>query len=154
YAEWKRGILAEAFRQRGLAPDIAPLRRITAGSRRRAVLTARRERGETVLGYHHRRSNEVLAVAECPVLVPEITAEFALLRALAPALPQREARITVLSTPSGLDVALEHATVRDASGVPGAALARLAAHRAIARLSRNGEVIAERVRPELRIDGV
>jgi 23S rRNA (uracil1939-C5)-methyltransferase len=153
YAEWKRGILLEAFRQRGLAPDIAPLQRIAAGSRRRAVLTARRERGETVLGYHRRRSDEVFAIAECPVLAPAIVAELPLLRAIAAALAQREVRITVLATPRGLDVALEDASGRGAGPMPGP-LAQVLAQRAIARFTRNGEIVAEWARPELTIAGV
>ena len=42
YADWKRGIVVEAFRQRGLTPEVAPLLRVPPGSRRRAVLTCKR----------------------------------------------------------------------------------------------------------------
>ena len=57
YADWKRGIVVEAFRQRGLAPDIAPLQRVPPGSRRRAVLTCQRAGEKITLGYHGRRSH-------------------------------------------------------------------------------------------------
>jgi 23S rRNA (uracil1939-C5)-methyltransferase len=153
YAQWKRGILLAAFRQRGLEPEVLAMRRIVPGSRRRAVLTARYAHGETVLGYHQRRSACVFAIAECPVLVPAIVAELDGLRAIAATLAASEARITVLATPRGLDVAVADASGRG-DGPTLAALARLAAQHAIARLVRNGELIAERARPELMLGSV
>jgi 23S rRNA (uracil1939-C5)-methyltransferase len=152
YADWKRGILLAAFRQRGLEVDVAALRSIAAGTRRRAVFTARRQGGELVFGLHRRRSAEVFAVAECPVLVPAIVAELAGLRAIAAALAEEEVRLTVLATPVGLDVAVESAARLNARTA--AALAQLASRHAIARLAHNGEIVAERARPELMFGGV
>ena len=43
YADWKRGIVIDAFRQHGLQADVAPLQRVEPSSRRRAVLTAWRK---------------------------------------------------------------------------------------------------------------
>ncbi|HEU0158625.1 MAG TPA: hypothetical protein VFR00_04905, partial [Hyphomicrobiaceae bacterium] len=84
YADWKRSILVEALRQRGLSGDVAPLRPIPAGSRRRAVFTARREKkGGVLLGYHPRESDAVFALQECPVLVAEIVAALPALREIA-----------------------------------------------------------------------
>ena len=40
YATWKRGIVVEAFRQRGLDLDVAPLVELAGHSRRRATFTA------------------------------------------------------------------------------------------------------------------
>jgi 23S rRNA (uracil1939-C5)-methyltransferase len=153
YGEWKRGILLAAFRQRGLEPEVLAMRRIAPGTRRRAVLTARCERGETVLGYHRRRSASVFAIAECPVLAPAIVAELEGLRAIAATLAASEARLTVLATLRGLDVAVADASGRsDAATL--AALARLTSQHAIARLVRNGELIAEQARPELMLGSV
>jgi 23S rRNA (uracil1939-C5)-methyltransferase len=153
YADWKRGILLAAFRQRGLEVDVAPLQAIAAGSRRRAVFTARRQRGELVFGFHRRRSAEVFAVAECPVLEPAIVAELAGLKAIAATLDEPEVRLTVLATPVGLDVALESAS-QGIQARTAAALARLVSRHAIARLAHNRDIIAERVRPELILAGV
>jgi 23S rRNA (uracil1939-C5)-methyltransferase len=153
YADWKRGILLAALRQRGLAADVAPLRVVAAGARRRAVFTARRQGGELVFGLHRRRSAEVFALAECPVLVPAIVASLAGLRAIAAALAEEEVRLTVLATPVGLDVALESAA-KGLNARTAAALAQLASGHAIARLAHNGEIVAERARPELMLGGV
>ena len=149
YATWKGGILVDALRQRGLDAEVAPLRRVPIASRRRAVLTARREGRAIVLGYHRRRSRDVFAVEECPVLRPAIVAGFEALRALASLLGRREIRLTVLATSSGLDVAIEGGGA-SALGTPTASeLARLAAQHGLARVSLDGHVVIERATPVL-----
>jgi 23S rRNA (uracil1939-C5)-methyltransferase len=153
YAGWKRGIVVEAFRQRGLSPDIAPLRRVPPGSRRRAVLTSKRAGGRITLGYHRRRSHAVFDLEECPVLVADIVAALPGLRALAGALAGDEARLTVLATQAGLDVAVDGKVGRpDAKA--GASIARIAAQNRCARVSIGGETIVERAVPVLHTAGV
>jgi 23S rRNA (uracil1939-C5)-methyltransferase len=152
YAIWKRGIVVEALRQRGLDVEVGPLRRVAPGSRRRAVLTARRERGKIILGYHRRRSDELFVVEECPVLLPTIVSQLAGLRAIAAQLARREIRLTVLATPVGLDVTVDDAGTRpDARAA--AEVARLAAGHGIARICVDGETIVERARPALAMGG-
>ncbi|KAB2912603.1 MAG: class I SAM-dependent RNA methyltransferase [Hyphomicrobiaceae bacterium] len=152
YGDWKRGIVVEAFRQRGLAPEVAPLVRVALGSRRRAVLTAQRRGGEIVLGYHRRRSGELLDLGECPVLVPEISAQLAALRAVAGALAEPELRLTVVASSVGLDIAVEGGGRCD--GKAAASIGRLAAEHRIARISVSGETLIERAKPVLPIAGV
>lgn len=153
YADWKRTIVVDAFGQRGLQPDIAPLVRIAPGSRRRAVFTARRESGSAVLGYHRRRTHSLFAVEECPVLLPDIVARLPALRTIAAALPGRETRLTVLATTTGLDVAVEgDKPARD--GRLSTELARIAAQERIARISLNGETLIARVTPAISLSGV
>ena len=136
---WKRGIVVEALRQRGLEVAVGPLLRVAPGSRRRAVLTARREGGKIVLGYHRRRSHDLFDLEECPVLQPAIVAQLSGLRAIAAQLAQREIRLTVLLTPNGLDVTADGAGVRlDAQSRrrAGAARGRPTASRASASTAR------------------
>jgi 23S rRNA (uracil1939-C5)-methyltransferase len=64
YAEWKRGIVTEAFRRRGLTPTVSEMMRLPARSRRRATFTARQEGGVLQLGYHQRRSRRLIAIEE------------------------------------------------------------------------------------------
>ena len=154
YADWKRSILVEALRQRGLTPEVAPLVRVAPHSRRRAVLTARRQRdGQATLGYHRRKSDQLVDLQECPVLEPAIVERLAALRAIAAALPAREARLTVLATSAGLDISAEHAGNR-----PGAAavseIARIAAEQQLARVAVNGETVIERAPPTLAFAGI
>jgi 23S rRNA (uracil1939-C5)-methyltransferase len=152
YAEWKRGIVVEALRHRGLDPDVAPLARIPPATRRRAVLTAQRTASGVVLGYHRRRSHELFAVEECPVLTPAIVLQLAALRAVIATLDATDVRVTVLATPSGLDVELDAEKPALASKV--ARLVQAAAPLArIARVSTNGATVFEHTRPMLDIDG-
>jgi 23S rRNA (uracil1939-C5)-methyltransferase len=152
YASWKRGIVVEALRQHGIDAAVAPLHGIAPGSRRRAVLTARQESAVLVLGYHRRRSHELFALEECPVLQPAIVARLAGLRAIAALLARREVRLTVLLTAVGLDVTADSGGSRLSARVAGE-LARLAADHGIARITIDGETIVERARPALVVGG-
>lgn len=154
YAEWKRAIVVEAFRQRGLAPDIAPLHRVAPGTRRRAVLTGqRRHDGHAILGYHRRKSPDLVDIEECPVLAPAIVDALPALRTIVALLPGSQARLTVLATAAGLDVSVEHEGHRlGAAGL--ASLARIAAEQRIARVSLNGETVLGRAEPALLFGGI
>ena len=153
YADWKRGILIEALRQRGLSPEVAPLSAIPAASRRRAVLTGRRAKDGVHLGYHPRESDAVFDLLECPVLVPEIVAALPALSEIAASAADPEVRLTVLATPAGLDVALSRERRLDTRGA--ARLAQIAAgERRLARLAVNGETLSQRELPRLTFAGV
>ena len=153
YADWKRGIVLEAFRQRGLTPDVAPLLRVSPGSRRRAVLSCRRAGGEVTLGYHGRRSHALFNLEECPVLVPGIVAGLPGLRAIAGLLAAGEIRFTVLATAAGLDVSVE-GKLRRPEAQAAAALARISAEHGFARVTIAGETILARASPVLQTAGV
>lgn len=153
YADWKRGIVVEALRQHGLADEVAPLQRVAAASRRRAVLTARRLAGDRiVLGYHRRKSGELVELEECPVLEPAIAGRFAALRTIAAALPGREARLTVLATSAGLDMSAECSTRPPASTLT--EIAHIARAHQLARIAVNGETVVERAPPTLAFGGI
>lgn len=153
YADWKRGIVEDALRKRGLRAELAPLRAIAAASRRRAVMTGRCLEGGSLLGYHPRGSDAAFEVLECPVLLAEIVACLPALREIVAATAQREVRLTVLATPVGLDVAIASARALDAK--LSARLARIAAAEPrLARLTLDGETISQRQPPVLAFAGV
>lgn len=153
YARWKESIVREAFAQRGLrdAP-IAPLVRCAPASRRRAVLTTEARAGQVRLGYHGRRSHDLVAITDCSVLSPAIASQFDALARLAAALHVDDARLNVLATASGLDVAITTDTKRIA---PQAAtvIGRIAGEQGYARVTVNGNPIAARVQPTLDMGG-
>jgi 23S rRNA (uracil1939-C5)-methyltransferase len=153
YAEWKRDTIVAALRRRGLATDVAPLQRVAPGSRRRAVLTARRTGERIVLGYHRRKSHDLVDIAECPVLLPAIVAKLPALRAIAAAMAAPEVRLTVLAARTGLDVAAEAGGHRPGRAAV-AEIGRIATERGLARVSVNGEIVIERARPVLRMGEV
>jgi 23S rRNA (uracil1939-C5)-methyltransferase len=150
YAEWKRDIVIGALRQRGLEPEVRPLLRVAPGTRRRAVLTARREGGRIVLGYHRRRSADLVDIEECPVLSQDITRRLPALRDLAALVPAPEVRLTALATPAGLDVAVEAGGRRPGRAAI-AEIGRIADRHGLARVSVDGEGVIERARPQLRM---
>jgi 23S rRNA (uracil1939-C5)-methyltransferase len=153
YAEWKRDTVVAALRRRGLAPDVARLQRVAPGSRRRAVLTARRDGGRIVLGYYRRKSHELVDIAECPVLLPAIVAKLPALHAIAAAVAAPQVRLTVLAAPAGLDVAAEAGGLRPGRAAV-ADLGRIATEHDLARVSVDGETVIERARPVLRMGEV
>jgi 23S rRNA (uracil1939-C5)-methyltransferase len=152
YAAWKRDHVVAAFAQRGLEPDIAPLVRVASGTRRRAVLTAKVRGGRATLGFRRQRSHDLVDVQECPVLLPAIADKLPALRALCASLPQGEARVTVLATRAGLDVAIEG--VRAPAGAAMARLVGQALESGLARLTLAGAPLAERAVPTLPVGGV
>ena len=73
-------------------PHVSP-----PGSRRRAVMAAYRDQNMLVLGFNQSRSNKIVDIEECPVLVPRLTA-------IVPAL--RETLFKILTSGQGMDVAM------------------------------------------------
>lgn len=83
-ARWKRGLLTQALARAGFrdAPVAATVT-VPPDSRRRADLALRRRPdGSVAIGFHRRGSAEVLDLAACHVLRPDLVALLPLLRAV------------------------------------------------------------------------
>ena len=109
YRSWKLELLNKSLARQGIeAKQIRDLIVTPAGSRRRADLTAVRRRNDVVLGFNARLSHQVIDLAECPVLAPEIPALLGPLSQLLYTLlePADTAEIVILKTDSGLDLLL------------------------------------------------
>lgn len=153
YRAWKRQQVVAALHQRGLMADVEPLHPALPGSRRRAVLTAKRAGRKLAIGYHGRQSHAVVDITTCPVLTPAIVAALPALRRVAEiATPGRGAlKLTVLASESGLDVALANATrltARDEQR-----LIALAMESGFARLTVDGETLIAAMQPRLSFGG-
>ena len=135
YAAAKLGWLIGALAQHGLKNlEIAPLRRLAPGTRRRARLALARNR-QALVGFHGRMSHAVVDMRECHVLHPALFALVAPLRALAAEiLPARGVAAASLTLgDAGVDLLLE---LPKAPGLEMLeALARFANERDLARLS-------------------
>ena len=153
YRAWKRAAVAEAFAHRGLDAPIRDVVAVPPGSRRRATLEARRERGVIVLGFHAAGTHDVVDLAACPVLVPAIAGALPALRDLAALLVSAAdaCRLVVTAAGNGLDVAVEGAVM------PGpearARLSQIAARAGIVRLTIAGDIVAQREVPALALGG-
>lgn len=150
---WKMDVVRHALAARGLAAPIRGIATSPARSRRRAVLSARRRRGGAVVGFHGRRSGTLTEIPECRVLVPEITAALPALARLAEAAATRkgELSLAVLHGPAGLDVAISGG--REGRGLRDD-LAAIAGEADLARLSLDGEPVAQARPPRQSIAGV
>jgi 23S rRNA (uracil1939-C5)-methyltransferase len=154
YQAWKRDLVVHAFAQRGIETEVSPVVPVAPHTRRRAVFTLARDDKGLALGFNKRDSHDVLAIEECPLLVPEIETRRDKLVALAGRLVDqgKRVRMTVVSTDTGLDVSLEGA--RKPGRADYEALGRAAVDGAICRLTVDGaEIVMSRV-PELRNDPV
>jgi 23S rRNA (uracil1939-C5)-methyltransferase len=154
YRAWKRGLLIAALEQAGLAPaaDVTdPLIDAHGEGRRRVVFHAWRAHDVLEVGFAALRTHQVVAIDRCPVLAPALAAAIEASRAIAEVLAQqaKPLDIQVTATETGLDV-----DVRGSGPLPPtrmAELARLAERHRLARLTRHGELVVQRLAPTLTI---
>ena len=152
YLAWKRDLVVEALRQAGLDAPVAALIDAHGEGRRRAVFHARRSQHDVLeVGFAAYRAHHIVSIDRCPVLAPALDGAIPAAWALAEALGamKKPLDIQVTATDAGLDV-----DVRGSGGLPpqrAAALVRLAETHRLARLTRHGELIAQRATPTVRI---
>lgn len=154
YRAWKRDLVVTALAQRGLAPEVAPLIAIDPRSRRRAVLTARRQGKAVTVGYHARLSHRLIDVEGCPVLVPAIERVLPMLRrVIDPLVPAKgDLRVGITATRNGLDLALEGPARRGPALV--ARVIDDVRRMGVARLSIAGEPVLTLAEPAVEVDGI
>jgi 23S rRNA (uracil1939-C5)-methyltransferase len=149
----KRGFVVAALAQQGFSLHVDDTTGFVLGGRRRAVMTATNTGGRLLLGYRARLSHNLTDVEECPVLSPEITARLPALRVLLRqlVLSKKPARVTVLATAGGLDVAITATAPPDPSRIT--KLVGLAQAAGVARLSIDGDPILSLAEPALVFSG-
>jgi len=155
YLEWKRDQVRQAFLSRGLDVPVEPVSPAQTGTRRRAVLTARKTRKDILLGFSKRLTHQIIDMQECPVLRSRIVKALPALREMLGALLSRkgEARVTVLDTGNGLDICIEG--VRQVSDPDHLMqMAELCERLDLARLTIEGEVLATRRTPVVKFGNV
>jgi 23S rRNA (uracil1939-C5)-methyltransferase len=152
YRAWKRAIVVQALGAAGLVADVGALIDAHGEGRRRAVLHAR-PGGRDILsvGFAAARAHRIVAIDRCPVLAPSmdgaIPAAWALAEALGPVRKPLDLQVT--ATAAGLDVDVRGSG--PLSPQRAAALARIAETHRLARITRHGELIAQRAPPTLRM---
>lgn len=154
YATWKRDLVAAALKSRGIEAKIAPLVPTHKRSRRRATFAVTRTKKGAMVGYYSRGSHEIVPVSECPLVAPEIEKAIPLLAEIVVPGLSRSARASILvtSTLSGLDLAVTGGKPLD--GPLRAELGSRAKAADVARLSWDGEIVAERRSPQLDLSGL
>lgn len=155
YRDFKRQLVIDALKFKSLTPEVGALVAAHPGERRRVVFAARRTEKEMLIGFNQAESHHIVAIAECPMASATIISKLPAIRTVAAALAvSSEAfRIAVLETPSGLDLAIE--------GIKGlsdrqrrGAIETVLGARGIARVSLDGEILVEPIKPLIDFGGV
>lgn len=154
YAAWKHAQVEAALRPRGIVASIDALQPAQPRSRRRATFSATRSRKTLTLGYHAKASHTIIPIVKCPLVVPEIERALPALGVLVGHGLARNAHASLLvtATASGLDVAVTGGKTLD--GPLRAELAKQTAIADLARLSWDGEIVAERRAPFVDLSGL
>ncbi len=146
YAAFKRDLILRTLKARGLDADVAEAWVTPPGSRRRAAFAAKRAGKQVVVGFHARRSHELVALTECPVARPTIVAALPRLTEIAGFLlgGKDEIGLLVTETAAGLDL---HITglAKDVKALARAEATSAALRAGFARVSIEGaDVLTER----------
>ena len=155
YHAFKRDLVVEALRAKGITAEVDPLVIARPGERRRVVFSARRTEKELLLGFNQMETHHIVAISECPIAAPEIVGRLATIRAIGRALANTadSFRITVLETLSGLDLAFEGLKPLSEKQRR-AGIETVLGQRGIARVSVNGEILVEPQKPLIDFGGV
>ena len=146
-ATWKTGVVESALAGQGIEADLRPIITSPAQSRRRATIAGRRTKGGTLLGFHARGSDALVAIPNCRLLHPDLMAAFPALEALVMTGGSRktELALTITRTLAGPDVSVTGGKPLD--GQLRLELARVAEAHGLSRLTWDHEVVALREAP-------
>jgi 23S rRNA (uracil1939-C5)-methyltransferase len=152
YLAWKRGIVVAALGHAGIEADVGDIIDAHGEGRRRAVLHARCLTHDILeVGYAALHAHRIIPIDHCPILAPglkgAIEAAWAIAETLKPAAKPLDIQVTESDT--GIDV-----DVRGSGPLTPkltAALARIAETHRLARITRHGELIAQRAPPTIPI---
>ena len=152
YHLWKRSLVVEALAQANVIAPVGDLIDAHGAGRRRAVLHARRGTHDILeVGFTAPRAHHIVAIDECPILAPGLEGALQVAWAIAGMLRPagKPLDIQTTATDSGLDVDVRGSGALTAERLT--ALARVAETHNLARLTRHGELVAQRAPPLLRV---
>ena len=152
YHLWKRSLVVEALAQADVVAPVGDLIDAHGAGRRRAVLHARRGTGDVLeVGFTAPRAHHIVAIDACPIFAPglagAIRAAWAIAETLKPT--GKPLDIQMSATDSGLDVDVRGSGTLNPQRL--ATLARIAEAHNLARLTRHGELVAQRTQPLLQV---
>ncbi|CDZ28780.1 class I SAM-dependent RNA methyltransferase [Neorhizobium galegae] len=155
YHAFKRNLVVEALKSKGLTPEVGELVIAHPGERRRVVFSARKTEKELLLGFNRAETNHIVSIVECPIASPGIVARLEAIRAVGKALAtgSETFRIAVLETLAGLDLAAEGLKPLD-DKQRRLVTETVLALKSIARVSANGEIVIELQKPLVDFGGV
>jgi 23S rRNA (uracil1939-C5)-methyltransferase len=152
YRRWKRGLVLEALAWASIDVPVDDVVDAHGEGRRRAVFHARRgQRDVLEVGFAALRTHHLVAIDRCPVLAPSLDGAIAAAWAVAEVLERtrKPLDIQVTASEAGLDIDVRGSGPLSPARV--AELAQVAERLKLARLTRHGELIAQRTVPILTI---
>ena len=152
YRDWKRALVVAALERAGLDAPVDDLVDAHGEGRRRAVFHSRVSARDVIeVGFSALKAHHVVAIDHCPILAPGLAGAIEAAWAIAEALAatHKPLDIQVTATDAGLDVDVRGSGALSAADMT--ALARVAERGNLARLTRHGEIVAQRMLPTIRI---
>ena len=150
-SDWQKEVVSRSLEAVGLQAPIRNVHRPPPSSRRRATFTGRRTKKGAIVGFHAPASDALLSVPDCQILRPSLLAALPALEDITRAGVSRKGsvRLSVTETDTGLDVAMSEGKPLDPQ--LNSDLINISNKAAFARISWDGDVIAQRVPPILRL---
>lgn len=155
YRAFKRQLVIDALRSKGLTPEVDDIVAAHPGERRRVVFAARKTEKDMLIGFNQAESHHIVAIEECPIASAGIMSQLPAIRAVAAAIAinAESFRISVLETLSGLDLAVDG--IKSLSDKQRrSTVETVLALRGVARVSLNGEILVEPAKPRIDFGGV
>lgn len=152
YQAWKRDLVVTALRQAGIDAQVEPLIDAHGEGRRRATFHARRGSHDILqVGFAALRAHRIIPIDHCPVLAPSMKGAIKAAWSIAETLgaQAKPLDIQATATMSGLDVDVRGSGKMSVDRAT--ALVRVAEVHRLARLTRHGELIAQRDKPIVQI---
>ena len=148
YRAWKRDLVVTALAHAGLDAPVDDLIDAHGEGRRRAVFHARRDTHDILrVGFAALRAHDIVAIDHCPILAPglggALRAAWAIAEVLRPTAKPLDIQAT--ATAQGLDIDVRGSGPLAPARV--AELVRLTETLKLARLTRHGEMVAQRAAP-------
>jgi 23S rRNA (uracil1939-C5)-methyltransferase len=150
YQAWKKNLVAQALKARGIDQPVRELIDAHGAGRRRVSIHVRRREKIVTAGFMEARSHNLLDIDICPILEPALHRAFDIARAIGAKLGDCD--VAVISTLTGLDVSVK--AERKIVEQEHAKLAALVHELKLARLGVNGEVIATAAIPRIEMGRV
>jgi 23S rRNA (uracil1939-C5)-methyltransferase len=145
--EWKRQRVIEALAQAGIQTDVAATIDAHGEGRRRIVLHARRRSHDVLeVGFAAARSHQIVPIDHCPILAPSMAGAIEAAWAIAAAIKGgKPLDIQITASQSGLDIDIRGSgPINPAESTT---LAAVAEKYRLARITRHGELVAQRAQP-------
>lgn len=155
YRAFKRQLVIDALKSKGLTPEVGEIVAAHPGERRRVVFAARKTEKDMLIGFNQAESHHIVAIEECPISSAGIISRLPAIKAVGAAVATNADafRIAVLETLSGLDLAVE-GIKKLSDQQRRKAVEVILGLRGIARVSLDGEILIEPAKPVVEFGGI